>query len=51
VAQRTNIIPKADEPGYRDIMIISFNDWERRRYGEEFERNLGMIKTDQLAAS
>lgn len=31
-------------------MIISFNAWERRRHGEEFERNLGAIGTEAAAA-
>jgi hypothetical protein len=44
----TNIMPLGDEPGHRDIMIISFNDWERRRYGEEFERNGGALQIDTL---
>jgi hypothetical protein len=44
----TNIVSKDNENGYRDIIIISFNDWSRRRYGEEFERNNGVISVDML---
>jgi hypothetical protein len=44
----TNILPAGPGPGHRDIMIISFNAWERRRYGEEFERNLGLIRSETL---
>lgn len=44
----TDIIPIEDSPGHRDIMIVSFNAWERRRYGEEFERNHGAIGDKQL---
>jgi hypothetical protein len=42
----TDIRPATDAGGHRDIMIISFNAWERRRYGEEFERNQGAIHID-----
>lgn len=47
----TDVLPCEDDIGYRDIMIISFNAWERRRYGEEFERGLGSIKGDGVAAA
>ena len=44
----TDIIPTGDQPGHRDIMIISFNAWERRRYGDEFERKQGAIGSEQV---
>ena len=43
----TDLLPIGNEPGHRDIMIISFNAWERRRYGEEFERRQGAIGDEQ----
>jgi hypothetical protein len=43
----TDILPIGNQPGHRDIMIISFNAWERRRYGEEFERKQGAIGNEQ----
>jgi hypothetical protein len=43
----TDILPAADAPGHRDIMIVSFNAWERRRYGDEFERRHGAIRDDE----
>jgi hypothetical protein len=42
----TDILPIGSRPGHRDIMIISFNAWERRRYGEEFERKQGGIGSE-----
>jgi hypothetical protein len=42
----TNILPLNGSSGHRDILIITFNDWAHRRYGEEFERNLGVIHAD-----
>ena len=47
----TDIEPISNEPGHRDIMIISFNAWERRRYGEEFERRMGAIDNDEAVAA
>lgn len=47
----TDIIPLGEEQGHRDILIVSFNAWERRRYGEEFERNLGMLPIDAPMAA
>lgn len=47
----TDIEPIGNEPGHRDIMIISFNAWERRRYGEEFERRMGAIDNDEAVAA
>lgn len=44
--QVTNIIPVNGPSGHRDILIIAFNDWAHRRYGEEFERNLGVTHAD-----
>jgi hypothetical protein len=44
----TDIFPAGDAPGHRDIMIVSFNAWERRRYGEEFERRHGAIGNEQV---
>jgi hypothetical protein len=44
----TDIIPLNDQLGHRDIMIVSFNAWERRRYGEEFERKQGAIGSEQV---
>ncbi|WCM88676.1 2OG-Fe dioxygenase family protein [Acidovorax sp. NCPPB 3576] len=43
----THILPKTEAGGHRDILIISFNAWERRRYGEEFERRHGAIAIDE----
>ncbi len=42
----TNILPVNGSSGHRDILIITFNEWAHRRYGEEFERNLGVIHAD-----
>lgn len=42
----TNILSLDGMPGYRDILIITFNEWAHRRYGEDFERTLGVIPAD-----
>lgn len=34
----TDIVALDPSGGYRDLCIIAINDWERRKYGEEFER-------------
>jgi hypothetical protein len=34
----TNIVSLDGSLGYRDIWIVSINDWGARRYGDEFER-------------
>jgi hypothetical protein len=34
----TDIEALDDSGGYRDLCIIAINDWDRRKYGEEFER-------------
>jgi hypothetical protein len=43
----TDIIPANEQPGHRDILIITFNAWERRRYGDEFERRHGEIGDEE----
>lgn len=43
----TDIISADGRSGHRDILIVSFNAWERRRYGEEFERRHGAIGVEQ----
>jgi hypothetical protein len=45
----TNILPLDNSGGHRDILIISFNDWERRRYGEEFEKGRGALALDKVS--
>jgi len=42
----TNIAPIDKETGYRDILIITFNEWEFRRYGDDFEKNMGLIPSE-----
>jgi len=31
------IAATGSEPGYRDYVVLNINEWEKRRYGEEFE--------------
>lgn len=42
----TNILPTDQSPSFRDVLIITFNEWSVRRYGEEFERKLGLISSE-----
>jgi hypothetical protein len=35
----TDIEPRDARPGHRDLWIVAFNRWDRRKYGEEFERD------------
>lgn len=46
----TDILPAGPGPGHRDTLLVTFNAWERRRYGEAFERRLGLL-THELAAA
>ena len=46
----TDILPAGPGPGHRDILIVSFNAWERRRYGEAFERRLGALDHEPAVA-
>ncbi|MGW7313780.1 2OG-Fe dioxygenase family protein [Streptomyces sp. NPDC054865] len=34
----TDIVANDTSGGHRDLWIVAFNDWDNRRYGEEFER-------------
>ena len=34
----TDIVATGDMPGYRDLWIVAFNRWDRRKYGDEFEK-------------
>ncbi|MGC9666038.1 2OG-Fe dioxygenase family protein [Planosporangium sp. 12N6] len=34
----TDIVARDGTGGHRDLWIVAFNDWENRKYGEEFER-------------
>lgn len=44
----TNIEPEGEGTGFRDILIITFNEWDFRRYGEEFEKNMGLISSELI---
>lgn len=46
----TDILPAGPGPGHRDTLLVSFNAWERRRYGEAFERRLGQFDPETAAA-
>jgi hypothetical protein len=34
----TDIVARDGTAGHRDLWIIAFNSWDKRKYGEEFER-------------
>ncbi|MBB5940308.1 2OG-Fe dioxygenase family protein [Streptomyces zagrosensis] len=34
----TDIVAEDETGGHRDLWIVAVNDWEHRKYGEEFER-------------
>jgi hypothetical protein len=34
----TDIVPRAESGGHRDLWIVAFNRWTNRKYGPEFER-------------
>lgn len=38
----TNIEPLDAHGGFRDIWIVAMNDWENRRYGDEFEKRAAL---------
>jgi len=38
----TDISAPNGEQGHRDLWIVALNRWDRRRYGEEFEREAGV---------
>ena len=46
----TDILPAGPGPGHRDTLIVSFNAWARRRYGEAFERQLGALGHETASA-
>ncbi|HLK00027.1 MAG TPA: hypothetical protein VKU39_08985, partial [Streptosporangiaceae bacterium] len=33
----TDLLPLTGDSGYRDLWIVVFNRWDRRKYGAEYE--------------